>query len=60
MYYATHGHICKLCIYYKNYKKKKYGLLGMPLIASFPREARETAHNNTCDIYHEKAADCVV
>jgi len=39
---------------------EEFRLLGTPLIAIFPREARETAHNNTCDIYHEKAADRVV
>jgi hypothetical protein len=29
----------------------------MPLIVIFPFAARKTAHNNACDICHEKVAD---
>jgi hypothetical protein len=39
---------------------KELKLLGVSLIVIFPRAVRETAHNNACDICHEKVADSVV
>jgi hypothetical protein len=52
---VVHGHISKLCVYYKNYTV--IGRLGIPLIVIFPHAVRKTVHNNARDICHEKFAD---
>ena len=43
--YATCGHICKLCIYYKNYT---ITLVVRYTTCYFPHAAQEPAHNKGC------------
>jgi hypothetical protein len=43
LYYVDCGHICKLCVCYKNYRR-----LGILLVVIFPRVTREPAHNTVC------------
>ena len=53
--YATRGHICKLCIYYKNFTIIQ-AVRCPPLAVTFTREVFESANNNDCGPLSEKVA----
>jgi len=55
LYYAAAAAFVN-CVYTVTITKE-FRLLGTPLIVIFPLAARKTAHNNACDICHEKFAD---
>jgi hypothetical protein len=43
LYFAARGHICYLCIYYKNYIVNQ--TVDVPPTVSFPCSARQPLHN---------------